>query len=107
MFSPSSTNIYSLQAISIMESKQDQFYARGLSNSVAPSACLAIGSYDEHDPMYVHPDTSSPSRASRASRAIQKKVASGEVTTSYSDEERTLIGTPSGQLLMKKECVAP
>ena len=42
------------------------------------------------------PGTSTPSRASRATRATPKKVASSVVPTSQSDEERTLTGTPSG-----------
>ena len=42
------------------------------------------------------PGTSTPSRAARAPRATPKKVASGIVTVSQSDEERTLTGTPYG-----------
>ena len=42
------------------------------------------------------PGTSAPSRAARAPRATPKIVASGVVTASQSDEERTLTGTPSG-----------
>ena len=42
------------------------------------------------------PSTSAPSRAARAPKATPKAVASGVVTASQSDEERTLIGTPSG-----------
>ena len=57
---------------------------------------MVIGSDDERDPEYVPPGTSTPSRAARAPRATPKKVASGVVTASQSDEERTLTGTPSG-----------
>ena len=57
---------------------------------------MVIGSEDERDPEYVPPGTSTPFRAARASRATPKKVASGVVTASLSDEERTLTGTPSG-----------
>ena len=64
--------------------------------SVDPSARLIIGSDDERDPEYVPPGTSAPSHAARAPRATPKKVASGVVTASQSDEERTLTGTPSG-----------
>ena len=39
--------------------------------------------------------TSTPSLGARAPRATPKKVASGVVTASQSDEDRTLIGTPS------------
>ncbi|XP_027767504.1 LOW QUALITY PROTEIN: myristoylated alanine-rich C-kinase substrate-like, partial [Solanum pennellii] len=79
-----------------MAPKQDRIYASGRSKSVAPSACMVIGSDDERDPEYVPPGTSTPSRAARAPRATPKKVASGVVTASQSDEERTLTGTPSG-----------
>ena len=57
---------------------------------------MVIGSDDERDPEYVPPGTSTPSRAAHAPRATPKKVASGIVTASQSDEERTLTGTPSG-----------
>ena len=90
-----------------MAPKQDQVYARGRSKSVAPSACQVIGSDDERDPEYVPPSTSTPSRAARAPRATPKKLASGVVTASQYDEECTLTGTPSGQLQMKKEHLAP
>ncbi len=79
-----------------MAPKQDRAYARGRSKSVALSALLIIGSDDERDPEYVLPGTSAPSRATRAPRATPKKVESGVVTASQSDEERTLTGTPSG-----------
>ena len=57
---------------------------------------MIISSDDERDPEYVPPGTSTPSRAARAPRATPKKVASGVVTASLSDEECTLTGTPSG-----------
>ncbi|TMX01079.1 hypothetical protein EJD97_025233 [Solanum chilense] len=76
-----------------MAPKQDRFYARGRSKSGAPSARLVIGSDHERDPKYVPLGTSTPSRAARAT---PKKVASGVVTASQSDEERTLTDTPSG-----------
>ena len=79
-----------------MAPKQDQIYARGRSKSVAPSAHLVIGCDDERDPEYVPPGTSTQSRAALAARATPKKVASGEVTASQSDEERTLTDIPSG-----------
>ena len=56
---------------------------------------MVIGSDDERDPEYVPPGTSTPYRASHATRATPTKVASGVVTSSQSDEERTLTGTPS------------
>ena len=56
---------------------------------------MVIGSDDERDPEYVPPGTSTPSRAARAARFTPKKVASGVVTASQFDEERTLTGTPS------------
>ena len=81
-FAPSSTNIDHLQLLSTMAPKQDRVYARGRSKSVSPSARLVIGSDDERDPEYVPPGTSTPSRASRATRATPTKVAYGVVTTS-------------------------
>ena len=82
LFATSRTNIDPLQVLSIMAPKQDRVYARGRSKSVAPSARLVIGFNDEHDPEYVLPGTSTPSRAVRAARATPKKVASGVVTAS-------------------------
>ena len=96
LFAISRTHIDPLQVQSTMEPKQDRVYARGRSKSVAPSARMVICSDDERDPEYVTPGTSTPSRAARASRARPRKVASGVVTTSEPDEERTLTGTPSG-----------
>ena len=76
------THIDPLQVLSTMAPKQDQVYARGRSKSVFPSARMVIGSDDERDPEYVPPGTSTPSRASRATRATPNKVASGIVTAS-------------------------
>ena len=81
-----------------MAPKQDRVYVCGRSMYVAPSARLVIGSDDERDPEYMPPGTSTPSRATRASRDTPKKVAFGVVTASQSDEERTLTSTPSGSV---------
>ena len=97
LFAPSSNNIDSLQVLSLMSAKQDQVYARGRSKLVAPSARLVIGSDNEHDPECVPPGTATLARAACATRATHKKVAFSTVTASHSDEERTLIGTPSGK----------
>ena len=51
---------------------------------------------DERNPKYLPPGTSTPSRVAHAPRATPKKLASGVVTASQSDEERTLTGTPCG-----------
>ena len=107
LFATTRTNIDPLQVLSTMAHKQDRIYAHVRSKSVASSARMVIGSDDERDPEYVPPGTSTLSRASRATRATPKKVASSIVTTSQSDEERTLTGTPSGQLQMNKEHLAP
>ena len=79
-----------------MAPKQDRVYAHGRSKSVAPFSCLVIGFDDERDPEYVPPGTATPSRDAHAARATPKKVASGVVPASRSDDERTLTGTPSG-----------
>ena len=102
LFDPFRTNIDSLQVLSTMEPKQDRIYARGRSKFVAPSARMVIGSDNERDPEYVPPGTSTPSRAARAPRATPKKVASGVVTASQSDEERTLTSIPSGSAINKE-----
>ena len=86
-----------------MTPKQDRVYARGRSKFVSPSTRLVIGSDDERDPEYVPPGTSTPSRAARAPRATPKQVASGVVTASQSDEERTLTGTLSGSATNEEE----
>ena len=66
-----------------------------VSKSVAPSARLVIASDDERDPKYVPPGTSTLSRAARIARATPKKVASGVIIASQSNEEHTLTDTPS------------
>ena len=78
-----------------MEPKHDRVYAHGRSKSVAQSARLVIRSNDEHDPKYVPPGTATPSRDATATRATSKKVMFDVVTSSQSDEEHTLSGTPS------------
>ena len=47
--------------------------------------------------------TATPSRVARAATATPKKVESDGVTTSHSDEERTLTGTPSGSTTHEEE----
>ena len=82
LFSPSRTNIDSLQVLSLMATKHDCVCAHGRSKSVATSARLVIGSNDERDPEYVPPGTATPLRAARATRATPKKVVFGVVNAS-------------------------
>ena len=96
LFATTRTNIDPLRVLSTMAPKQNRIYARGRSKSVAPSSCMVIGFDDKRDPEYVPPGTSTPARAARAPYVTPKKVASGIVTSSQSDEEHTLTGTPSG-----------
>ena len=63
---------------------------------------MVIGSDDERDPEYVPPGTSTPSRAVSAPRSTTKKVVSGVVIASQSDEEHRLTGTPSGSATNEK-----
>ena len=57
---------------------------------------MVIGSSeDERDPEYLSPGTQTPTRAARITKGTPKKVASGVVTASQFDAERTLAGTPS------------
>ena len=72
LFATSRTNIDHLQVLFTMSPIKDRVYARG------------------------RPKSSTPYGVARAARATPKKVASGVVTASSSDEERTLTGTPSG-----------
>ena len=96
LFATNRTNIDPLQVLSTMEPKQDRIYARGRSKSIALSARMIISPDDERDPEYVPPGTFTPSCPARAPRATPKKVASGVVTASQYDEQRTLTGTSSG-----------
>ena len=96
LFASSITNIDSSHVLYIIAPKQDRVYARGHSKFVAPSARLVIGFDDEYDAEFVPPSTATPSRDARATRATPKKVVSGVVIASQSDEERSLTDTPSG-----------
>ena len=102
LFGYNGTNCCYTQVLTLMEPNQDRVYLCGRSKSVTPFARLFISSDDERDPEYVPPGTSIPSRAARATRATPKKLAFGIVTTSQSDEERTLTGTPSGSATHEK-----
>ena len=67
----------------------------GFKTLVSPSARLVIGSDDKHDFEYVPPGTTTLARASCATTATQKKMASGVVIASQYDEDCTVTGTPS------------
>ena len=86
-----------------MALKQDRVYERGRSMYVAPSAQLVIGFNDEHNPKYLPPGTNISALAARAFRAMPKKLASGVVTASQSDEELTLTDTPSGSATYEEQ----
>ena len=70
-----------------MAPKLDIVYSRGRSKYVDPSQRLIGMSDDEQDLEYVPPGTQTPTPAARATRGTLKKVASGVVTASQSDEE--------------------
>ena len=79
-----------------MAPKQDHVYVRGRSMFVTPYTLLVIGSDDERECEYVPPSSATLLRSTCATRATPKKVASGVVTASHSDDEHTLTGTFSG-----------
>uniref|UniRef100_M1DF31 Integrase core domain containing protein n=1 Tax=Solanum tuberosum TaxID=4113 RepID=M1DF31_SOLTU len=71
--------------------------SQGKSKSVAPSFRLIDEDTDtEKDPAYVPPNTKTSPTAPRATRGIPRKVMPDVVTVSQSDEEHTLIGSPTG-----------
>ena len=107
LYAPFSTNVDSLQVLSIVAPIQDRVYARGYSKFVAVFAHLVIGTDDECDLEYVPPSTATPSQATRAARDTPKKVATCVVTASQSDEERTQTSTPSGSASNEEELLAP
>ena len=69
-------------------------WSLALMMSVTPSTCPQT--LPPLPVLHVPPETSTTSRASRATRATPTKVASGVVTASQYDKERTMTGTPSG-----------
>ena len=95
VWSTTRTNIDPLLVLSTTTPKKDRIYSCSRSKSVAPYARMVIVSDDESDPEYVPPGSSTLSYAARAPRATPKEVASGVITASQLDEERTLTGTPS------------
>lgn len=77
-----------------MASKLDIVYSRGQCKSVAPSWRLIVSFNDELDLEYVPPCKKTPTPVVRETWGTPKKVALDVVTTSESDEECTLTGTP-------------
>uniref|UniRef100_M1E140 Integrase core domain containing protein n=1 Tax=Solanum tuberosum TaxID=4113 RepID=M1E140_SOLTU len=76
----------------------------GKSKSVAPSFRLIDEDTDmETDPAYVPPNTRTSPTAPRVTRGIPQKVFPDVVTVSQSDEEHTLIGSPTGAASSSEE----
>ena len=90
-----------------MAPKLDLVYSRGRSKFVAPSRRMVIGSDDNQDPEYVPPGTRTPTCAAMNTRGTPKKMASGVVTASPSDEERILNDTRRGLLQILRKRLAP
>uniref|UniRef100_M1DCL5 Integrase core domain containing protein n=1 Tax=Solanum tuberosum TaxID=4113 RepID=M1DCL5_SOLTU len=76
---------------------------RGKSKFVAPSFRLIDEDTDtETDPAYVPPNPRTSHTAPRGTRGTPKKVLPDVVTVSQSDEEHTLIGSPTGKLPVQR-----
>uniref|UniRef100_M1DMF1 Integrase core domain containing protein n=1 Tax=Solanum tuberosum TaxID=4113 RepID=M1DMF1_SOLTU len=70
---------------------------KGKSKFVAPSFRLIDEDTNtEQDPTYVPPNTRTSPTALRTTRGTPRKVIPDVVTISQSDEEHTLIGSPTG-----------
>uniref|UniRef100_M1DBJ0 Integrase core domain containing protein n=1 Tax=Solanum tuberosum TaxID=4113 RepID=M1DBJ0_SOLTU len=75
---------------------------QGKSKYVAPSFSL-INKDTEKDPAYVPPNTQTSPTAPRATRGTPQKVLPDVVTVSQSNEEHTLIGSPTGNASSSEE----
>uniref|UniRef100_M1DS66 Integrase core domain containing protein n=1 Tax=Solanum tuberosum TaxID=4113 RepID=M1DS66_SOLTU len=81
---------------------------QGKSKSVAPSFQLIDEDTDtETDPTYIPPNTKTSPTAPRATRGTSQKVITDVVTVSQSDEEHTLIGSPTGDASSSEEGLCP
>uniref|UniRef100_M1DEV2 Integrase core domain containing protein n=1 Tax=Solanum tuberosum TaxID=4113 RepID=M1DEV2_SOLTU len=77
---------------------------QGKSKFVTPSFRLIDEDTDtEIDPSYIPPNTRTSPTAPRATRGTSQKVITDIVTVSQSDEEHTLIGSPTGDASSSEE----
>uniref|UniRef100_M1DPE1 Integrase core domain containing protein n=1 Tax=Solanum tuberosum TaxID=4113 RepID=M1DPE1_SOLTU len=95
VYGPFGTNIASTSTMA--PKKLVTYTKQGKSKSVAPSFRLIDEDMDsEKDSAYVPPNTRTFPTAPRATKGTSQKVITYVVTVSQSDEDHTLIGSPTG-----------